>query len=112
MRELRNIGNLTEVSIDLSRLPGLADIDPEKCYLSWSMQLATAKDMKVIEAAFARHFGSVDHIETAYCQYRLRRLGFSAAAGLAGTPLTRRLTAWLCRKLATMVMVCTKSPAA
>lgn len=69
MRELRNIGNLTEVSIDLSRLPGLADIDPEKCYLSWSMQLATAKDMKVIEAAFefAREDGHLT-IEPVRCK--------------------------------------------
>lgn len=52
MRELRNLGDLTDVSIDLSRLPGLADIDPEKCYLSWSMRLATDKDVKVIDAVF------------------------------------------------------------
>ncbi len=38
--------------IDLSRLPDLAEIDPEKCYLSWRMKLATGKEQKVIEGVF------------------------------------------------------------
>lgn len=52
MRELSNIGSLTEVVLDMSKLPDLADIDPEKCYLSWRMQLATATDLKAIEKVF------------------------------------------------------------
>lgn len=52
LRELRNLGNLSEIAIDMSRLPDLAEIDPEKCYLSWHMRLTTAKDQKVIEAVF------------------------------------------------------------
>lgn len=52
MRELSDIGNVTEIVLDLSRLPDLADIDPEKCYLSWQVQLMTAKDLKGIEAVF------------------------------------------------------------
>ncbi len=52
IRELSNIGNLTEVVLDLSELPDLADIDPEKCYLSWRMVLTTAKDAKLIEEVF------------------------------------------------------------
>jgi two-component system, chemotaxis family, sensor kinase CheA len=52
LRELRNLGNLTEVVIDMSRLPNLDEIDPEKCYLSWEMRLTTGKDQKVIEAVF------------------------------------------------------------
>ena len=52
MRELRNLGDLTEVVMDLSRLPDLAEIDPETCYLSWRMRLATGKDKKIIEAVF------------------------------------------------------------
>lgn len=59
-----------------------------------------------IEATFARHFKSITHIETPYCQYRLRRLGMNTAAQLAGAPVMNRITSWLCRKLATMVMVC------
>ncbi len=52
MRELRGLGNLTEVAIDMSRLPNLDEIDPENCYLSWHMSLTTGKDLKVIEAVF------------------------------------------------------------
>ena len=52
MRELGSIGNLNEVAIDLSRLPDLADVDPEQCYLSWTMQLVTTKDAKAIDAVF------------------------------------------------------------
>ena len=52
LRELRDLGSLTEVAIDLSRLPSLDDIDPEKCYLSWQMRLTTGKDQKVVEAVF------------------------------------------------------------
>ncbi|NGZ02664.1 MAG: chemotaxis protein CheA, partial [Nitrospira sp. WS238] len=52
MRDLGNIGSLTEVVLDMSRLPDLADIDPEKCYLSWRMELTTAKDVEAIESVF------------------------------------------------------------
>ncbi|TKB61183.1 MAG: chemotaxis protein CheA [Nitrospira sp.] len=52
LRELRSLGKLTEVGIDMSRLPNLAEVDPEKCYLSWHMRLATEKDRNVIEAVF------------------------------------------------------------
>jgi len=52
LRELRSLGKLTEVVIDMSRLPDLAEVDPEKCYLSWNMRLTTSKDRKVIEAVF------------------------------------------------------------
>ena len=52
LRELRDLGSLTEVTIDLSRLPSLDEIDPEKCYLSWQMSLTTGKDQKIIEAVF------------------------------------------------------------
>ena len=51
-KELKNLGSLTEVTLDMSRLPELADIDSEKCYLSWGMQLTTDKDQTVIESAF------------------------------------------------------------
>lgn len=52
MRDLGNIGSLTEVVLDMSRLPDLTDIDPEKCYLSWRMELTTAKDVEAIESVF------------------------------------------------------------
>jgi two-component system chemotaxis sensor kinase CheA len=52
MKELRCLGNLTKVSLDVSRLPHLADIDPEKCYFSWELQLITEKDRQVIDSVF------------------------------------------------------------
>jgi len=52
LRELRSVGKLTEVAMDMSRLPDLAEVDPEKCYLSWNMRLTTGKGRKVIEAVF------------------------------------------------------------
>lgn len=51
-KELGNLGTLSEVKVDDSRLPDLADMDPERCYLSWSMQLKTGKERNVVEAAF------------------------------------------------------------
>ncbi|MBX3330725.1 MAG: chemotaxis protein CheA [Nitrospira sp.] len=52
MKELRCLGNLTKVSLDVSRLPHLADIDPEQCYFSWELQLITEKDRQVIDSVF------------------------------------------------------------
>lgn len=52
MRELKGLGTLTEVVLDLSRLPDLTEIDPEKCYLSWRITLASVKEKKVIEGVF------------------------------------------------------------
>ncbi len=52
LSELRSLGNLTEVALDMSRLPDLAEIDPERCYISWRMRLTTGKDREVIEAVF------------------------------------------------------------
>lgn len=52
LKELGNIGPLLQVTIDTSRLPDLAEMDPEKCYLSWKMQLKTGKDRKAVEAVF------------------------------------------------------------
>lgn len=52
MKELRSLGTVTDVVMDLSRIPDLAEIDEEKCYLSWRMQLSTVREVKAIEHAF------------------------------------------------------------
>lgn len=52
MKDLRCLGNLTKVSLDVSRLPRLADIDPERCYFAWKLQLTTEKDRQVIDSVF------------------------------------------------------------
>jgi two-component system chemotaxis sensor kinase CheA len=52
IKELGDLGTLFQVAVDVSRLPDLAEMDPERCYLSWSMQLRTGKDRQVVEAVF------------------------------------------------------------
>ncbi|MDH4152389.1 MAG: chemotaxis protein CheA [Nitrospira sp.] len=82
MKELKALGALTDVTMDLSRLPDLAGIDPERCYLSWSMTLSTAKDVKAIEHVFEfvredsklsieaqTVAGSESHVASQYPQY-------------------------------------------
>ncbi len=51
-KELHNLGTLSQVAMDTAKLPDLGAMDPEICYLSWTMQLETNKDRKVIEAVF------------------------------------------------------------
>ena len=38
--------------VDTSKLPDLATIDPETCYLSWTMKLETVKGREVVDAVF------------------------------------------------------------
>ncbi len=52
LKELNGFGDLSSVTLDMSRVPDLAEIDPEKCYLSWELQLLTGKDQKTIESVF------------------------------------------------------------
>jgi len=51
-KELATLGTLTQITVDTSKLPELAAMDPEKCYLSWTMLLETAKDLSVVDAVF------------------------------------------------------------
>jgi len=51
-KELRNLGTLSQVAIDTAKLPDFVVMDPEICYLSWTMQLETTKDRKAVEAVF------------------------------------------------------------
>ncbi len=41
IRELSEMGHLTKVAINTQHLPALADLDPEDCYLAWSIELET-----------------------------------------------------------------------
>jgi two-component system chemotaxis sensor kinase CheA len=52
IKELGDLGAVTSVTLDPSRLPALAEMDPEQCYLGWTIEMDTAKDLKVIEAVF------------------------------------------------------------
>jgi two-component system, chemotaxis family, sensor kinase CheA len=51
-KELANLGTLSQVAVDTTKLPALAAMDPEKCYLSWTMKLETTKGRQVVEAVF------------------------------------------------------------
>ncbi len=52
MKELRGIGTLDNITLDVSRLPQLTEIDPEKCYLAWEFQVTTEQGREAVEAAF------------------------------------------------------------
>ncbi|MEO8045806.1 MAG: chemotaxis protein CheA [Nitrospirota bacterium] len=51
-KELANLGTVSDVIVDTTRLPDLATMDPEKCYLAWTMKVETAKERKVVDAVF------------------------------------------------------------
>ena len=51
-RELGDLGRLLSVTVDTSRLPELPAMDPEQCYLSWTLDVETSKDRPVIEGVF------------------------------------------------------------
>ncbi|HSE58979.1 MAG TPA: chemotaxis protein CheA [Nitrospiraceae bacterium] len=52
IKDLRNLGTVSHLKADASRLPDLAAMDPERCYLSWSLVLDTAKTQEVVESVF------------------------------------------------------------
>jgi len=51
-KELANLGTLSKIAVDTAKLPDLAVMDPEKCYLSWTMKLETVKARQVVDAVF------------------------------------------------------------
>jgi two-component system chemotaxis sensor kinase CheA len=51
-KELANLGTLSQVSVDTTKLPELAVMDPEKCYLSWKMKLESVQERQVVDAVF------------------------------------------------------------
>ncbi|MCA1957945.1 MAG: chemotaxis protein CheA [Nitrospira sp.] len=51
-KELTRIGRLSRVNVDTSRLPDLHGVNPETCYLSWTMRLETAASLSEVESAF------------------------------------------------------------
>jgi len=51
IRQLKRLGDV-RVEADLSRLPHLAELDPEEAYLAWTMRVETAQPRDAIEAVF------------------------------------------------------------
>jgi two-component system chemotaxis sensor kinase CheA len=51
LNELRQLGGLS-VRASMAALPPLAELDPERCYISWEMVLATAAERDAIRDVF------------------------------------------------------------
>ncbi|MDR3750024.1 MAG: chemotaxis protein CheA [Terracidiphilus sp.] len=51
INELRQLGGLS-VKASMAALPTLAELDPERCYVSWEMVLATSADRDAIRDVF------------------------------------------------------------
>jgi two-component system, chemotaxis family, sensor kinase CheA len=52
LEELGRLGTVTSCVLVTSRLPDLADLDPERCYLSWTCMLETEYPREDIESVF------------------------------------------------------------
>lgn len=73
--ELAAPGEVAEVTCDTSRVPALAAIDPEQCYLSWTIRMRTEASRESIEEAFL--FIEDD------CRYEILDVSPDATAGVA-----------------------------
>lgn len=51
LKAVAEAGEVVEAAVDLSMLPPLAEMDPERCYLAWRLRVRSA-DRKAIEGAF------------------------------------------------------------
>jgi two-component system chemotaxis sensor kinase CheA len=51
LRELRQMGQLT-VRAEMAEIPPLSELEPERCYVSWEMTLATAARLDAIRDVF------------------------------------------------------------
>ncbi|HEX5229762.1 MAG TPA: chemotaxis protein CheA [Bryobacteraceae bacterium] len=51
LAELRELGAL-EVQVDVSEVPALSEIDPERCYLAWNLVLETSAPVEAIRDVF------------------------------------------------------------
>ena len=52
LRDLAKVGEILEVTPDLSRLPLLPELDPESCYLGWSIRLRSVQTAEQIAEVF------------------------------------------------------------
>ena len=53
LRELAQLGEILSTHVDSSRLPKLAAMDPEVCYLAWDVELATTQTEDELRDVFA-----------------------------------------------------------
>jgi two-component system chemotaxis sensor kinase CheA len=52
LARLPRLGEVCDVQVDVSALPALDTLDPEECYLGWTIQLCTTADADMVEALF------------------------------------------------------------
>jgi two-component system chemotaxis sensor kinase CheA len=52
LRDLARLGKIVEVTADISRLPELAALAPEECYVGWTIRLVTDRSPDEIRAIF------------------------------------------------------------
>jgi two-component system chemotaxis sensor kinase CheA len=52
LRELKGLAESCEVHADLSALPSLDGLEPESCYLSWRIEVETARPVSDLEEVF------------------------------------------------------------
>ena len=53
LRDLQNLGEIRSVAVNSCALPALREMDPEACYLSWEIHIATARRESELRDAFA-----------------------------------------------------------
>ena len=51
-RELADLGEMQDLLVKTDRLPRLADMDPEMCYLSWAVTIKTDRPLPEVDAVF------------------------------------------------------------
>lgn len=52
LEELAGLGQVLSTEVDLSRQPPLCELDPEACYLGWSLLLETDSDQRQLQELF------------------------------------------------------------
>lgn len=53
LRDLAELGEMSAVELDLTRLPALPELDPESCYLGWTLRLSTSASAAEIREVFS-----------------------------------------------------------
>ena len=51
-KELGDLGTISEMQLDSSHVPDLVAMDPEQCYLAWTLTVETVKSKEVVEGVF------------------------------------------------------------
>lgn len=88
LRELRALGNL-EVKADVSGIPALGEIDPQRCYVSWEMKLSTASAAEEIRDVFI-FVEDACRLEIGLIAAALESIDVETAAVAAAAPMEKR----------------------